>query len=500
MTVNSIKKAAVVNTVWKFSERVIAQVITLLVSVILARLLSPEEFGIVSIVVIFFNFANVIISGGLNTALIQKKNADAEDYSTVLHVSVISSAAVYAVLFFAAPFIAGAYGQEMLVPVIRVMSLSLPVYAVKSVYCAYISATLQFRKFFFATLGGTLASAAVGIGMALSGFGAWSLVAQQVTNTVIDTLILVIITRIGLVFRISFRKLGSLFSYGWKVFVSSLLTTAYSEAVALFIGIRFTSSDLSFYTKGKLFPSTVSNTTSSTLSAVLFPVLSRFQDDREKLLSATRRFISVTSYVVFPMMLGFFAVADNFVIVLLTDKWADAIYYLRIFCIASMFDMIHTGNCETIKAMGRSDIFLIMEIVKKSSYFAVIAAFLFLGSTPQSLAVAAIVCTGIALAVNSFPNRKLIGYSLKQQAADILPNLLISVLMCACVMCIGLIPLNRMALLALQVISGALIFLALSFVTKNRNLNYLIGILREKRGADDFQGETSGDAGGKDDE
>ncbi|MBP5236511.1 MAG: oligosaccharide flippase family protein, partial [Clostridia bacterium] len=370
----------------------------------------------------------------------------------------------------------------------------------KSVYCAYISANLQFRKFFFATLIGTLASAAVGIGMALNGFGAWSLVAQQVTNTVIDTLILVIITRIGLVFRISVKKLGSLFSYGWKVFVSSLLTTAYSEAVPLFIGIRFTSSDLSFYTKGKLFPSTVSNTTTSTLSAVLFPVLSRFQDDREKLLSATRRFISVTSYVVFPIMLGFFAIADNFVIVLLTDKWADAIYYLRIFCIASMFDMIHSGNCETIKAMGRSDIFLIMEIIKKSTYFAVIAAFLFLGNTPQTLSVAAIVCTGIALTVNSFPNRKLIGYSLKQQAADIVPNLLISVLMCACVMCIGLIPLGRTALLAIQVVSGALIYLALSLLTKNRNLDYLIGVIREKRDADVLKEGSSGDTGNVDDE
>jgi O-antigen/teichoic acid export membrane protein len=314
------------------------------------------------------------------------------------------------------------------------------VYAVKSVYCAYISATLQFRKFFWATLGGTLTSAVVGITMAMKGFGPWALVAQQVTSVVMDTLILVLTTRLRILMRISLRKLKGLFSYGWKVFLSSLLGTAYNEAIPLFIGIRFPAASLSFYTKGKNFPTLISTTTTSTLSAVLFPVLARYQDDKESLLRYTRRFIRTSSYLVFPLMLGFFAVADNFVLLLLTEKWLPASYYIRVFCAVCMLDMIHIGNCETIKAMGRSDIFLIMEIVKKSSYFVIIALFMYFGKTPEMLALASFVCALVAMVVNSIPNRRLIGYSFRHQAADLIPNLIISMIMCAAVTLAGRIP------------------------------------------------------------
>lgn len=475
-----MKRTTIVNTVWKFAERVCAQVISLIVAILLARLLTPDEYSVVSIVVIFFNFANVIISGGLNTALIQKNDADAEDYSSVLYVSVLVSALIYLVLFFAAPQIAEVYGQPLLIPIVRIMSLSLPVYAVKSVLCAYISSTLQFRKFFFATIGGTLVSAAVGIYMAMSGYGAWALVAQQMTNTVIDTLILALTTRMKLLLRVSFTKLKGLFSYGWKVFVSSLLSTAYNEVIPLFIGIKFSAANLSHYTKGKNFPTLISNTTTSTLSAVLFPVLSKHQDDKETLLRYTRKFISVSSYLVFPLMLGFFAVADKFVLLLLTEKWLPAAYYIRIFSIVSMFDMIHIGNCETIKAMGRSDIFLIMEVIKKSAYFGVIAGFMFFGKTPEMLALASVICTLVAIVVNSVPNRRLIGYSYSKQAADILPNLAISILMCGGVMLLGRLNINTVLLFFLQIAAGIVIYLLLSLITRNKNLGYLIGAVKER--------------------
>ena len=475
-----MKRTTIVNTVWKFAERICAQTISLVVAILLARFLTPDEYSVVSIVVIFFNFANVIISGGFNTALIQKKDADAEDYSTVFHVSIFVSVVIYAVLFFAAPSIASIYSQPLLVTVIRIMALSLPVYAVKSVYCAYISSTLQFRKFFFATIGGTLVSAVVGIYLATNGYGAWALVAQQMTNTVIDTLILVLTTRMRVLLKISFDRLKGLFSYGWKVFVSSLLSTAYSEVIPLFIGIKYSASSLSHYTKGKSFPVFISNTTTSTLSAVLFPVLSKYQNDKETLLRYTRRFISVSSYLVFPLMLGFFAVADKFVLLLLTEKWLPCAYYIRVFCVVSMFDMIHVGNCETIKAMGRSDIFLIMEIIKKSTYFTVIAIFMFLGRTPEMLAIASVVCTLVAIVVNSVPNRRLIGYSYFKQAMDVLPNLIMSFVMCVGVVLIGKININVAILFPVQIIGGTVIYVLLSFITRNKNLRYLISTLKEK--------------------
>lgn len=459
-------------------ERFIAQAVSLAVSILLARLLTPDDYSVVGIVVIFFNFANVIISGGLNTALIQKKDADKEDYSTVLYISIIVSVVLYGLLFVTAPFIAGLYEKPLLVPIIRIMSLSLPIYAVKSVVCAYISSNLQFRKFFFATIVGTVISAVIGIYMALNGFGAWALVAQQMTNTVIDTVILLATTRLPLVLKISISRFKVLFGYGWKVFVSSLLNTAYSETVPAFIGIKFTTADLSFYTKGKNFPTLLSSTTTNTLSAVLFPVMAKYQDDKAALLNYTRRFIKLASYISFPLMLGFFAVSDNFVSVLLTDKWMPASFYIKIFCITSMFEMIHIGNCETIKAMGRSDIFLIMEIIKKSSYFIIIALFLWLGSSPESLAISAVICTAVAIVVNSIPNRKLIDYRFRQQIFDLVPNLLTAAVMCIAVLLVGRLAINKLLLLALQVATGLVVYVALSLFTRNDSFYYILNLLK----------------------
>ena len=331
MDKKQIKTQALFSAIWKFLERIIAQLVSLVVSIILARILVPEDYSVVSLVAIFFTFANILISGGFNSALIQKKNADETDYSTVLLLCVIFSLVIYALLFFAAPFLASLYGQPLLIPIFRVMGLTLPINAVKSIWCAFISAHLQFKKFFFATIGGTLISAVVGISMAITGFGPWALVAQQMTNALIDTAILTLTTRIGFKFVFSFSRFKELFGYGWKVLVSSFIGTVYSQIVPLVIGVKYTSADLADYTKGKSFPELLSTTTTNTLAAVLFPVLSKFQDSKESLHNYTRLYIRLSSYVAFPLMLGLFAVADSFVSVLLTDKWLFAVHYIKIY-------------------------------------------------------------------------------------------------------------------------------------------------------------------------
>ena len=470
----NIKQKTITSTIWKFLERFIAQAISLVVSILLARLLDPSDYSVVGIVTIFFTFANVLISGGLNTALIQKKDADNEDYSTVLYVSVLLSLICYAILFFCAPLIAELYEQPSLVLIIRVMGLSLPITAVKSIWCAYISATLQFRKFFFATLGGTLVSAVVGITMALNGFGPWALVAQQMTNTVIDTLILIVSTRIHIVLKVSITKLKVLFKYGWKVFVSSIIGVVYVETAPLAIGLKFTPTDLSYYTKGKSFPNLLSSTTTNTLSAVLFPVLARSQDDKPKLLAYTRRYMQVASFIIFPVMLGFLAVAENFVLVLLTAKWLPAVYYIQMYCIVCMFDVVAVGNCETIKAIGRSDVYLVMEIIKKSCYFLILVLFIVFSNTPEILAISAIVCTLVQIAVNSVPNIKLIGYRFKHQVADLLPNFLIAVLMSVVVYMLSYLPVAPLVGLIIQVVSGCMIYILLCIITGNKNFKYLL--------------------------
>ena len=478
MEKDEIKRKSISGVIWKLLERVLAQGVTLVVSIIIARILSPNDYAVVSIVTIFFTFANILITGGLNTALIQKKNADKIDYSSVLIGSVVISAAVYAILFLCAPFIANLYSQPLLVQIVRVMGITLIITAIKSVWCAYISSHLEFRKFFFATLGGTLTSAIVGISLAIKGCGAWALVAQQMTNTIIDTIILIASVRIRISPRFSKSRFMLLFSYSWKILISSLISAVYNEIIPLLIGVKYESTNLSYYTKGRQFPGNISSTITNTLASVLFPAISKVQDNKQHVLKCTRMFIGTTSFVVFPMMLGFFAIADNFVYVILTEKWMPCVYYMRVFCIACMFSMIHIGNCETIKAIGRSDIYLTIEVIKKVLYFLVIALFLFFSNSPRILVLAFLVNEIIAICINSIPNVKLIGYKIKYQLEDLLPNLFSAISMACVVLWFGSIDINHLIKLILQVLLGVLVYSLISIVIKNRNLKNLLSVLK----------------------
>lgn len=470
----SLKTKAFGGFFWSFGERMGAQLVSLIVSIVLARMLTPEDYAVVGVVTIFFAFADVIVASGLNTALIQKKNSTSTDYSTVLHISVIIAVVIYIILFFSAPFIAGAYKIELVKPVIRIMSVTLIINAVKSVLMAYIANTLQFKKMFFATITATLVSAVTGIAMAKAGCGVWALVTQQMLNSAVSTLALFIITRFKILFVFSVKSFKELFGYGWKIFLTSLITVTYDQINPLIVGLKFSSVDLSFYTKGKSFPSVLNNTIGSTLSTVLFPVMSKVQDDLSAVLAITRRYIRVASYLIFPLMCGFFAVSESFVRILLTDKWLPAVPYIQIFCISYMFDIIQIGNLQTIKAIGRSDLSLIMEIIKKSSYFVIILAFIFLSDSPVMLAVSSIVCTLVATVINTFPNRKLIGYKYRYQLMDIAPNLAIALIMGGIVYLMNGLNISPIVLFGLQIVSGAVIYILLSIVTKNENFKYLL--------------------------
>ena len=478
MNSNNLKNKAFSGMIWKFMERICAQVVSLIVSIVLARILMPDDYSIVSIVTIFFTFCNVFISGGLNTALIQKKDADVEDYSTVLHTSMFVALILYMVMFFLAPSIANLYSKQILIPVIRIMSLTFFINAFKSVLSAYTSSNLQFKKFFFSTIVGTIISAFVGIYMAINGYGAWALVAQQMTNSLLDTLILYLTTKYRIIFKVSFKKLKSLFSYGWKIFVSSIISVIYDQINPLIVGVKYTSKDLAYYSKGQSYPGLINSTISDTLQSVLFPIMSKVQDNKEMVLSVTRKYIKVASYVIFPMMIGLFSVSDIFVEVVLTEKWLPIVPYIQIFCFSYMLNIIQVGNLQAIKAIGRSDITLILEIVKKSLYLIIIILFVILSKNPIVLALSSIVCTVFATVVNTYPNRKLLGYKYKYQLSDLLPNLIISIIMGIVVYLMKYIQISKVLILILQVFIGIIVYILLSKFTKNENLYYLIDYVR----------------------
>ncbi len=475
---SQLKTKTIKGFFWKFAERMSAQLVSLVVSIILARLLTPDDYSVVGIVAIFFAFANVFISGGFNTALIQKKDADIEDYSSVLFISLTTATILYIAVFFSAPYIASAYQKDILIPVFRIMGLTLFINAFKSILSAYISSHLLFKKYFICTLLGTILSAVVGISMAYSGYGPWALVAQQMVMAIVSTLMLYLTTRVKFVLRFNKEKAKGLFKFSWKILVASGISVLYDEINPLVIGLKYSGADLSYYTKGKSFPGILNSTIGDTLSSVLFPTMSKLQDDKSAILNCTRKFMSVSSYVIFPVMIGFLAVADKFILVLLTEKWISASIYIQAFCIVYMFNIIQSGNLQVYRAVGRSDIILKLEIIKKSIYFINILLFVLFTNRPEFLALACIINTFVATIVNTAPNRKLINYRYRLQIADLLPNLIIAILMGVAVYFIGLIKMHVILSFAVQVFSGILIYVLLSCITQNKNFKYLYNMIK----------------------
>lgn len=479
---DKLKKSTVDGMLWIFSERMCAKLVSFCVTLVLARLLVPEDYSVISVTAIFFTFCNVILRGGLNTALVQKKDADSLDYSSVLCLTLSMAAVLYAVAFFAAPWIAKLYAKEQLTAVIRVMGLSFFILAFKSVLNAYTSSHLQFRKFFFATIVGTVISAAVGIGMALKGFGAWALVAQEMTNNLIDTLMLLLTTGMKVRLRCSIQRLRQLFAFGFQNFVSSLVNVIYGQLSPLVIGLRFSTVDLAFYSKGRSFPELINTTLSETMTEVLFPVMAKVQDSIEDVRNVTRRYMKTSTYVIFPIMMGLIVVADTFVRLLLTEKWMDCSVYIKIFSVSYLLELISVGTVQALRAIGRSDAVLKLQLQKKALSLVVLVAFIVLAKQPEALAICAVVCSLLAFLVNSIPAKKILGYGCWAQVRDLLPNLLLSLLMVLPVALLGRLPIPDLALLPLQILTGAAVYVGLSILLRNENFRFVLNTIKQRFG------------------
>ncbi|MBQ7373246.1 MAG: lipopolysaccharide biosynthesis protein [Clostridia bacterium] len=474
----SIKQKTIFSIIWKGAERISAQLVSTIVSIVLARILTPDDYSIVSIVAIFFAFCNIFITGGLSSALIQKKDADELDYSTVLVANIVLATVLFLIMFFIAPFIAQVYNKTILIPVIRVMSVTFFINGYKSIVTANISSNLQFKKFFHSTIWGTIVSAVIGVVMALKGFGAWALVAQQITSAFVGTIILTFTTKLKCKFRFSFARFRTLFKYGGKLFLASTITVAYNEIRPIIIGINYSGSELAYYKKGEMFPSLLNSITSNTISSTLFPAMSKVQDSKATILNIMRRYFKTGSFVIFPLMLGFLAVAENFVRIVLTEKWLFCVPYIQVFCIVYMLDLIQIGNIQAIQSMGHSGYILIMEIIKKSIYFLIVLLFVFFVEGPLWLAASSILCSLVATAVNTFPNRRLLNYGYLQLLKDIFPNLIPAIIMCGVVYLMNFLEINIFLLLVTQVAVGGCVYIALTLITKNESLFYVFDLVK----------------------
>ena len=474
---NNIKSKVLSGLIWKFAERISAQLVTFIVSIILARLLDPSHYGAIAIVNVFIALANVFVVSGFGNSLIQKKDADNIDFSSVFWGNLVISSLVYMVIFISAPYIAEFYGMQILCPVLRVLGIRIIIGGINNVQQAYVSKNMMFKRFFWSTLFGTVISGVAGIILAYSGFGIWALTAQYLINSIVGTIVLWFTVSWRPVFKFSFTRLKILFSFGWKLLISALLDTGYKELRTLVIGKMYTSADLAFYNKGKSFPDLFVTNINSSIQSVLFPAMSNEQKNKDTLKAMVRRAIRISSYTMLPLMCGFALVAEPFIELLLTEKWLPCVPYLRIATFTFAFMPIHTANLQAINAIGRSDIYLRLEIIKK-----VIGLIALIVSAPYgvfAIAASAMLTTVIASFINAYPNKKLINYNYFEQMKDMLNSSIPLLAMIIGVYLINFLHFNTMLTLSLQILTGAFMYIVVSIITKNESFNYIFNMIKD---------------------
>ncbi|WP_289688195.1 lipopolysaccharide biosynthesis protein [Faecalibaculum rodentium] len=463
------------NFFWRFAERSGAQLVTFVVSIVLARILIPEDYGQIALITVFTSIMQVFVDSGLGTALIQKKDATDLDFSSVFFFNLIVCLILYILMYLCAPLIAEFYKDSSLVPIIRILSLTIIISGVKGIQQAYVARFMLFKRFFFSTLGGTVFSAFLGIGMAYAGFGVWAIVFQQLSNTTIDTLILWLTVKWRPKKMFSWKRLKGLLSFGWKMLISSLLDTTYTNIRGLIIGKMYSPIDLAYYNQGEKFPSVIASNINTSIDSVLLPTMSSAQDNRARIKAMTSRSIKTSTYIMAPLMMGLAFCSEPIVHLILTDKWLPCLPFLRVFCVTYMFYPIHTANLNAIKAMGRSDLFLKLEILKKIVGMGLLIATMWFGAMAMTYSL--LISCVLSQIINSWPNKKLLNYSYKEQLRDILPSITLSIFMGLIVSLVSIFHLPSLITLIMQIAVGIIIYIGASKVLRLDAYEYLISMI-----------------------
>ena len=464
------------NFIWRFAERCGAQLVSFVVSIVLARILAPKDYGVVALVTVFTSILQVFVDSGLGTSLIQKKDADDLDFSSVFYFNIIVCLILYAGMFFAASYIALFYNDISLIPIIRVLSLIIVLSGVKGIQQAYVSRHMLFKKFFFATLGGTIFSAILGICLASMGLGVWALVAQQLSNATIDTLILWISVKWRPKRSFSWQRLKRLLSFGWKLLLSALLDNVYNNLRNLVIGKMYSSSDLAYYNQGDKFPKVIVTNINASIDSILLPVMSNSQDNKERVKQMTRRAIKTSTFIMAPLMMGLAFCSESIVSIVLTDKWLPCVPFLRIFCITYMFWPVHTANLNAINAMGRSDYFLKLEVIKKAIGMTLLLSTMWFGV--MTMAYSLLISTLTSMIINSWPNKYLLNYSFKEQMNDIIPSIVLAIIMGLVVSIIGVLNVSNVMKLLIQIPIGAFVYIIGAKLLHIDSFEYLLKIIK----------------------
>ena len=449
---------------WSALENVTRLGVTFVVSIVLARLLSPEEYGLIGILTIFIAIFNAIVDSGFTNALIRKQNATDTDYSTVFYTNLVLSVVLAAVLFFCAKPISVFFERPELVSLTQVMSSVVIINALSIVQRVKTTKAIDFKTQTKITFISSIGSGVIGIAMAYMGYGVWALVGQQISNQLLTTLFFWLYNKWMPKLIFSWASFKEMWAFGSKLLVSGLIDTAWKEVYQVVIGKCYSPATLGLYTRAKQFADLCSSNLTSVVQRVSYPVLSRIQDDRARLKGAYQRVIKTTMLPTFVLMLGMAACAEQMIYVLIGEQWLECVPMLQIICTYGMLYPLHALNLNILQVQGRSDLFLKLEIIKKIIAIGPLLLGVFVDI--YLMLAGSLITSIISYYLNAYYSGPFLNYSIKEQVKDILPSFGVAVVMAIPVYAMSFIPLNPFILLPLQIVAGAIITISICEVIK----------------------------------
>ncbi len=464
--------------IWSFAEKIGSQGIGFVVTMVLARLLMPEQYGLIAMLTIVMTLCGCLVTCGFSVSLIQKKDADDLDFNTTLYCSTFLGIVLYIILFVCAPFVALFFKQPDLTLLTRVYTISLLWSGYNSTLVAYISKHMQFRKMFVRTVIANVISGIVGILMACQGFGVWALVAQNFTSSIVGVIALQFSVEWRPRLKFAWSRAKALMSFGLNVTAADFIGCVFNELRGLLIGKFFTPADLALYNKGCHLPQLISNNIEGSLGAVLFPAMSQINDDKERVRQMLSKSMRLSSYVMFFFLGTMLVVAEPLIRILFTERWIGCVPYLQFMCLGKMLSIVSNANLQALKAIGEGKALLKLEIYKKPVFLLMAVIGTYLGTF--ALAATIPLYTVYAAFVNMKPNKKFLSYEIKNQLLDLLPATVLFLLMFMMIS-----PLNSLLMpdvwkILLQVAGCAIVYIGISYVFKLDSLIYIMNIVRKK--------------------
>lgn len=469
----NLKSKTITSLFWKLLERGGRAAVELVVQIVLARLLAPEQFGLLAIMLVFINVGNTLVVSGLNTALVQSKIAESKDCSTVFWLSLSISLVLYIVVFFAAPSISQFYSSADLAWPLRILGLVLIINAYNAVQVAIVQRHLEFKKIFYSSIASVTISGTSGIILAILGAGLWALVAQQVLYQLINCVVLAFQVPWKPAFVFNTKRARELFGFGWKLLVSGLLDVGYQSLSDLIIGKQFSTANLGLVSQGKKYPAAIGSILDGAIQPVMLSAVSHVQSDVAQVKRLIRRALKTSTYLIMPAMVMLALIAHPLVLALLGEQWLSCVWFMQVYCLVYAMRPIHTSNLQALNGMGRSDLFLKLELIKKGYGIAFILLTAFILQDIHAM-VASYLLTGIiGTFVNAFPNKKVIGYSYVEQIKDISPAFFLTLAAAACAWPLSLLNIPPVAMLTSQSLVMIAAYLALSKLFHVEAFEYL---------------------------